>query len=221
MGARIRREGGVRVRGGVARGGGGARRPGPAEAGRGGAGRRRKPAAGGGPAAGRARRGGGRGGPPRGRAERGFAFGTIRQLFEGVVADTPARREQLLAGAAAPAAAVLSAHPTVAARATVGPAALHARSTGWRPACRSSAAPDRGGRPATGPTIRPALAELPGGADRRPADRALPRGAPAGRAWRARRVRHSRRACRLYHGPPAAQSRLGGHGGARDDRGRR
>jgi DNA-binding CsgD family transcriptional regulator len=56
--------------------------------------------------------------------EREFPFGMVRQLFEAVVSD-PRRRERLLAGAAAPAAAVFGAPDSAANEGDVSFAALH------------------------------------------------------------------------------------------------
>src|SRR4051794_23175536 len=60
-----------------------------------------------------------------GELERGFAFGTVRQVFERAIADASAEeRDGLLAGAAAPAAAILASDG--AARGEPGLGTLHA-----------------------------------------------------------------------------------------------
>ena len=62
-----------------------------------------------------------------GELERGFAFGTIRQLFEKLLADAdPAERDRFLGGAAAPAATVLAGTPDASGRALSTFAVLHA-----------------------------------------------------------------------------------------------
>ena len=106
--------------------------------------------------------------------ERDFPFGVVRQLFEAALAD-PAERARLLAGAAAPAAAVFAVDSGRTRRGDGSFAALHGLYWLALNLAAARAAAARGRRPALGRRAVAALPRLPvapAGGPARPAARA-------------------------------------------------